>query len=236
MSKQTTKEQLPAENIINAEVIHDDSLTGAEVFFNKNRNLIYGVLAAVVLAVAGYFGYNYWKTEQNKVAAAEMFQAEFYLQADSLEKALMGDGNHLGFSDIAEEYSGTDAGELANFYAGAIAMKQGKYDEAIDYLEDYNADDLLLQAGAYSLTGDAYMEKGDFSAAAKAYKKAAKHEPNAEFTPYYLMKLGLALEKSDDLEGAVDAYDQVITEYPSSTVFNDARKYKALIETKLAYK
>jgi hypothetical protein len=43
-----------------------------------------------------------------------MFQAVYYFEADSLDKALNGDGNNLGFLEIIDEYSVTDAANLAN--------------------------------------------------------------------------------------------------------------------------
>ena len=72
-----------------------------------------------------------------------MFQAIYYFEADSLDLALNGDGNKLGFKDISEEYAITQAGNLANFYAGAAYLKQGKFKLALIYLNDFSSDDLL---------------------------------------------------------------------------------------------
>jgi len=40
-------------------------------------------------------------------------------------------------------------------------LKQGKFEDAIEYLKKFNAGDLLIQARAYSLIGDAYLELKD---------------------------------------------------------------------------
>jgi hypothetical protein len=56
-----------------------------------------------------------------------MFQAVRYFESDSLNLALNGDGNNLGFLQIVEDYSGTKAGNLANYYAGVIYLKQGNF-------------------------------------------------------------------------------------------------------------
>ena len=42
------------------------SLEGAEFWFEKNSKLVLGVGIAALLVVAGYFGFNYYKTNQNE--------------------------------------------------------------------------------------------------------------------------------------------------------------------------
>src|SRR3954470_2081071 len=157
-------------------------LEDAEFWLEKHSKLVIGIGAAVLLVVAGYFGFNYYKTTQNEQAQKEMFQAVYYFEADSLKLALNGDGNNLGFVDIVKEYGITEAGNLANFYAGAAYLKQGKYESAILYLEDFKSSDLLVQARAYSLIGDAYMEQKKYEEAVKYYNKAAEYKPNKYFT------------------------------------------------------
>jgi tetratricopeptide (TPR) repeat protein len=188
-------------------------------------------LGALILVVGGYFGWRYYIDSQDEQAQREMFQAVRYFEADSLNLALDGDGNNLGFKQIVEDYGMTPAGNLANFYAGAICLKQGKYPLAIVYLDDFKADDQLVQARAYSLIGDAYMEQKKYEEAATYYDKAANYKPNKFFTPTYLMKAGLAFEKSNQKEKAIKAYQRVIDEYWESTDYQNARKFKARLET-----
>src|SRR5690606_22276199 len=121
-------------------------------------------------------------------AQREMFQAVYYFEADSLDLALNGDGNNLGFLDIIDDYGITDAANLANYYAGAAFLKQGKFQVARLYLEDFKSNDLLVQARAYSLIGDTYMEEDNFEQAARYYSRAANYKPNKYFSPTYLMK------------------------------------------------
>jgi len=141
-----------------------------------------------------------------------------------------GDGNNLGFKQIIEDYSMTAAGNLANFYAGAICLKQGKFPLAIVYLNDFSANDKLVQARAYSLTGDAYMEQKKYDEAADYYTKAANYEPNKYFSPTYLMKAALAYEKLNQNDKAIKAYQQIIDEYWDSSDYQNARKFKARLD------
>ncbi|MEL7006031.1 MAG: tetratricopeptide repeat protein [Bacteroidota bacterium] len=160
-----------------------------------------------------------------------MFQAIYYFESDSLDLALQGDGNNLGFLDIIEEYGITDAANLANFYVGAAYLKQGKHKLARLYLEDFKSDDLLIQARAYSLIGDAYTELGELDNAADSYQKAADYKPNKYFTPRYLMKAAFAYEEAGDTAAAIKAYDTIIEEYWDSTEFQNAKKYRARLDS-----
>lgn len=208
-----------------------DKVQGAETWMERNPKTIIGILTAVLLIVGGYFGYHYYKDSQEGEAQREMFQAVYYFEADSLDLALNGDGNNLGFIDIIDEYGITDAATLANYYAGAAYLKQGKFEVARLYLEDFNSNDLLVQARAYSLIGDSYMEENNFEEAARFYEKAADYKPNKYFSPSYLMKAALAFEKNNQNEKAIAAYDKIIDEYFDSPEFQEARKFKAKLET-----
>ena len=205
-------------------------LVESEDFVRRNKNVLLGLLAVVVLAVAGGFGYYLWRGSQDTKAQAALFQAVDYWEADSLQKALKGDGRNMGLERVASEYSGTDAGNLANFYAGVAALKEGKYKEAIDYLEDFSSDDYLVQARAYSLLGDAHLELNQGKEAADFYNKAANHNANEFFSPGYLLKEATAREAAKDYAGALTAYDKILTDYPSSAEATEAKEYKARAE------
>jgi len=208
-----------------------EKLHGAETWVERHPKTGIGILAAIILIVGGYFGYQYYKDSQEGEAQREMFQAVYYFEADSLDLALNGDGNNLGFVAIIEDYGVTDAAKLANYYAGAAYLKQGRFEVARMYLEDFSSNDLLIQARAYSLIGDTYMEEGNFEEAARHYDKAANYKPNKYFSPAYLMKAALAFEKNNQEEKAIAAYDKIISEYYDTPEFQQARKFKAKLET-----
>lgn len=213
----------------NAEVIQE-KLVNVETWLEKNPKTAIGITAAILLVVGGFFGYRYYLNGQDDLAQKDMFQAIHYFEADSLNLALNGDGNNLGFLQIIDDYGRTDAANLANYYTGFIYLKQGKFPLAIFHLEDFSSDDLLVQARAYSLLGDAYMEQKDFENAAKYYSKAAGYKPNKEFTPAYLMKAGLAYEKLNNNGKAIEVYQTIIDKYWESAEFQNAKKYKARLE------
>lgn len=223
------KEEHKHELLENPEAIKD-RLIGAENWIESNPKTVVGIAVAILLAVGGYFVFHWYKSTQNVEAQKEMFQAVYYFEADSLGKALDGDGNSFGFLQIIDKYGITDAGKLANYYAGVCYLKQGKYELARLYLEDFSSDDLLVQARAYSLVGDTYMEEQKYEDAAKYYNKAANYKPNKYFSPAYLMKEALAYEKLNQNDKAKEAYEKVITQYWESAEYQSARKFKARLE------
>jgi tetratricopeptide (TPR) repeat protein len=196
----------------------------------KYRNLLLILLGVATLGIAGYFYYRNTLEESNKEAQNAIYPAVYFFEQDSLDKALKGDGKSLGLLDIAETYSGTKTAKLAHFYIGVIYLKQGKFEDAITNLNDFSSNDYLLQARAYSLTGDANMELAKYDEAVSSYKKASDYKPNEQFTPVYLMKLALAYESLKDNKKASDTYDIILTKYPKSPELNDAKKYKARID------
>jgi tetratricopeptide (TPR) repeat protein len=210
-----------------------ERLQGAETWLERHPKTVVGVAVGIALIVGGYFGFQYYKDNQNKEAQREMFQAVYYFEADSLDLALNGDGNSLGFRDIIQEYKMSDAANIAQYYAGACYLKQGKWELARLYLEDFSSNDLLVQARAYSLIGDTYMEEQKYEDAARYYTKAADYKPNKYFTPTYLMKAALAFEKNNENNKAIEAYDKIITNYWDSAEYQNARKYKARLEGKV---
>ncbi|GAB2797236.1 tetratricopeptide (TPR) repeat protein [Hymenobacter luteus] len=205
-------------------------LAESEDFVRRNKNVLLGLLAVVVLAVVGGFGYYLWRGSQDSKGQAALFQAVNYWEADSLQKAMKGDGRNLGLERVASEYSGTDAGNLANFYAGVAALKQGQYQQAIDYLEDFSSNDYLVQARAYALLGDAHLELNQAKEAANFYNKAANHNANEYLSPAYLLKEATACELGKDNEGAIAAYDKILADYPASAEATEAKQYKARAE------
>jgi tetratricopeptide (TPR) repeat protein len=207
-----------------------EKLQGAETWMERHPKTIVGIAVVIALIIGGYFGYRYYIDNQNSEAQTAMFQAVYYFEADSLSLALEGDGNNLGFKQIVDDYKMTEAGNLAAFYAGASYLKLGQFELARLYLQDFESNDLLVQARAYSLMGDSYMEENNFEEAAKYYTKAADHKSNKYFTPSYLMKAGLAFERGNQNEKAIEAYGRIEKEFSDSPEFNTARKFKAKLQ------
>lgn len=216
------------------EILEDpDALAGkAQEFFNskRNRNLVFGIGGVLAALIAAFLIYRFYITNQDIEAQEEMFQAVYYFEADSLGKALNGDGINYGFLDIIDNYSGTDAANLANFYTGAIYMQLGEHSSAIRYLSAFGSSDYLIQARAYALIGDANMELGNYNEAVAYYSDAVDYKPNESYTPIYLQKLAIAHEQSGNFSAAAEAYAQIENEFSGSSLVPEAKKHKARLQ------
>ncbi|RAU84231.1 tetratricopeptide repeat protein [Pontibacter arcticus] len=231
MAKETVKKHSEFEELVENPDALADRFAGSEDFVKKNKTTLIGIFVAIAAVVVGAFLYYNYRSTQNQEAQEAMFQAVYHFEADSMSKALNGDGQYDGMLKIADEYSGTEAGNLANFYAGVALLKEGKFAEAQARLEKFDSDDYLLQARAYSLVGDALSEQGKNNEAAAQYVKAADHNANEFFSPQYLLKAGIAYEASNDYKAAAEVYNRIVENYAAAAEVNDAKKYKARAES-----
>ena len=102
----------------------EKSLTASEQFIEKYQKTIVRAVIAVLVILGAFYGWKNFIHEPN-VAEAEnqIYVAQQYFEADSFNLALNGDGNALGFIDIADQYSSTPSGNLANLYCGVCYLK-----------------------------------------------------------------------------------------------------------------
>lgn len=208
----------------------ESALTQTERFIEKNQKALSVAVGAIVLVVGGYLAYKtLYMQPREKDAQEQMFMAEQYFEKDSFNLAINGDGNYLGFLDIIDDYGNTTAGNLANYYTGISYLHLGQYEEAIDYLDDFKTEDLLLAPVTAGAKGDAYLELDETDKALAAYKKA--YSFNNEFTtPLYLMKAGKLLESKGNHEEALKVYEQIRKNFPESNEGRSIDKYIARIE------
>ncbi|ATL48564.1 tetratricopeptide repeat protein [Chitinophaga caeni] len=205
------------------------SLYKAEDFYEKNKNVILGAALVIVVAVGGFFGYNKLVKAPRELKAQKMiFHAQNNFAVDSFARALNGiKGGEEGFLQVIDKYSNTQAGNLAHYYAGVCYVKLGEYQKGIDMLSQFKGNDLVVQAMAYGITGDAYMELNKVPEAIDAYKKAAAYNPNELTSPTFLMRAGLASEKAGKTDEAIKIYQQIKDQYPTTAEGRDMDKYLA---------
>jgi len=211
----------------------EETLTKTEQFLEQNyRPLLYVLVGAVVL-VGIFWLLKMYTSKQNDEALSQMYMAEQYFGEDSLKLALYGDGNNLGFIDIAKEYKSTKSGKLANFYAGTCLIHLGEFDEAVSYLNKYKLNDEVLAPQAKGLIGDAKVELGDNSAGIKNYLEAAELADNAFHSPIYLMKAGMLHESEGNFAEALKLYEQIQEKYPESNEGRSIDKYIARVKLQI---
>ncbi len=208
----------------------EETLTKTEQFLEQNYKLLIYVLGVIVVLVGLFWLFRMYLVKRNNEAQSQMYQAERYLEIDSLNLALYGDGNYLGFLDISEDYKFTKAGNLARYSAGICFLHLGQYEDAIDMLEKYSKKDKLIGSLAIGATGDAWVEMGDIDKGITKYIEAAEYADNEFNTPLFLMKAGELYELEGNYDKALEIYERIQSEYPESTEGSSIEKYIARVK------
>lgn len=195
----------------------EEAFGKTEQFIEKNQKVILIVVGVLIVLVLGFFGFRkYYLQPRETEAQGQMFMAEKYFEMDSLNKALSGDGNYLGFLDIIDQYGMTKSANLSKYYAGICYLKLGQYQNAIDYLEKFNGRDLVVSAMATGGIGDAYLELNQPEKALEYYLDAAVDYKNEFTSPLFYMKAAQTCEIRKDYTKALEYYKTIKQEYPRS--------------------
>ena len=205
----------------------EDALTQSEAFLIKYKNAIIGGVVAVIIIVAGFIMYkNLYAEPREEKAQAALFKGQEYFEQDAFEQALNGDSiGYKGFLKVADEFSGTAAGNLANAYAGVCYAQLGKYEEAVKYLNKFSADDQLVSPALLGTMGNCYAQAGQLDKAAATLMKAADKADSQALSPIYLIQAGQLFEKLGKNSEAVKAYTLVKEKYFNSYQSMDIDKY-----------
>ena len=230
-------EQLEEESTT-AEVFNtlDETASKTEEWVANNQKYIFILVGTVAIAVLGYLFYNkFIQIPKENEAINEMFTAQNYFDQavngnetlkDSLYTlALNGEDGKYGFLQIKENYSGTKAANLANYYIGFSYLNTKQYQKAIDYLDDFKSDDEILSALALGGIGDAFSQLNQPNEALPYYEKAAKTKTNEYTTPRFLLKaasLAIDLNKPDV---AVKYLETIQNKYDKSNEAKQAAVY-----------
>jgi tetratricopeptide (TPR) repeat protein len=208
----------------------EQTLTRTEQYLEENYKTLLTILTVVIAVIGlGWLGKMYLN-KRNDEAQSQMYQAERYLEMDSLRLALNGDGNYLGFLDIAKSYRFTKSGNLALYSAGICYLHLGQFQDAIDYLEKYSKKDKVIGSLAIGATGDAYVELGDTKKGISRYLEASEYAKNSFNSPLFLMKAAELYELDGKYADALKLYERIESEYPESTEGSTIDKYIARVK------
>lgn len=205
----------------------DEALVVSEAFFLKYKNVLFGLVIAIIVIGGGILGYKHLYAAPREAKANDaIFKGQQYFGADAYETALKGDSlGYKGFLKIADEFSGTKAGNLANAYAGICYAQLGQYKEATTYLDKFDGDDELVAPAIVGTLGNCYAHIGQLDKAAALLLKAADRANSVSLSPNYLIQAGQILEKQGKNAEAVKAYEKVKNEYANSYQAMDIDKY-----------
>jgi tetratricopeptide (TPR) repeat protein len=208
-----TKKKTNVENPPELENLENAVLT-SEAFIEKHQKKLMIAFGVIIALIAGWLGYHYLvQLPANEEAATMMVKGQEYFMTSDYKKAVEGDSiDFIGFIAIAEEYSNTPSGDLANAYAGISYYRLGDYDNALTYLMEYDGDSKVLEATVKGTIGDCYVQKGDNESAIKSFEEAAKSD-NSAVAAIYLFKLARVYESMNQNDKALETYRKIKTEY-----------------------
>jgi len=212
-----------------------ETLNKKEAFFVKYQKPILIAVAAIILIIAGVFFYhNYVAKPREAEASTAIAKGQEYFANRQFDQALNGDKTGFkGFVKLAGDYSNTDAGNLANLYAGLCYANLGKWQEAVNYLDKFSpSDDAMISPAAVGALGNAYAHVNQLDKAVDLLKKAAKmadskaaEGANNSLSPNYLLQAGEILESQGKKDEALKLYKEIKEKYVSSAVAASIDKY-----------
>ncbi|EGJ71143.1 Tetratricopeptide TPR_1 repeat-containing protein [Bacteroides coprosuis DSM 18011] len=205
----------------------EEALTTSEAFLVKNKKNLIGGLIAIIVIIAGVLIYkNIYAGPKEKNAQEAIFLGEEYFNQGQFEMALNGDSISFdGLIKVADQYSGTKSGNLANYYIGISFQKLGQFENAIKYLEKFNAKDKMLYPASLLALGNCYVEVDKIDKAISTLEKAASLADNNTISPMALRQAGILLEKTGKYKEALTNYTKIKDSYFNSPISVDIDKY-----------
>ena len=207
---------------------HVESSSNTEAFFIKFKKQILIAVVAVIVVIAGLLLYKaYVQAPREDKASTALAKGQEYFNQEQFDKALNGDGaGYAGFVKIASDYSGTDAANLADLYAGLCYANLGKWAEAVTYLEQFSSKgDAMISPSAMAALGNAYANTGNVDKAISTLKKAAdmadskaEDGTNNSLAPTFLVQAAQLLESQNKNDEALKIYQDVKKKYVNAQV------------------
>lgn len=200
----------------------NDSLTKAELKLQDNKKMIKWVCigGAAVVAIVLLFIYAYLRPAQNSAnnqyGLASNVAAGYEMTANQLDSAT----NALQLDAVAKAYEsaakeGFDGGNNATLMSAIYEFKKGDYNKALDYLNDYSHNDVIVAALSECLKGDCLVNLDKFEDAIDAFESAVDIcNENPIIAPYALMKQAAVQRHLGNYAAEVQCYETITKQYP----------------------
>ncbi len=215
------------EIIVDVEEVYSNT----EKWIIENQKSLTIIVGAIVLLLGSFFAFkNFVVKPQEEQAKDYIWQAQQAFAKDSFELAIYGSESTVGFEYIIDNFGMTEAANLSHYYIGISYLRLGQYEDAIQYLNDYDCQDVMVCAVALGATGDAHMEQGDTEKAIDYYESSVSHSDNEFTAPIYLMKAGRAHESLGNYDKALEAYNRIKNDFSASQEAQSIDKYIARAE------
>ena len=219
----------------------DVTASRSEQWLEKNQKPIFIVLAVIAALALGYLGFNKYIQEPKEIEASNelAFPKKYYeaaLNGKTLESQIVerdsllllgldGADGKYGFLDIADMYSGTKAGNLAEYYAGISFLRMKDYKNAISHLSNFKSNDVMLSPTAFGAIGDAFADINQLDEAFDYYMKAVDSNANEFTAPMFLHKAGIIALELGNSKKALTLFERIKKDYAQSDYAKDIAYY-----------
>ena len=213
-----------------------ETAQGAAAWTASHRQpLIYGVVAVIVLVLAGT-GFITWRNKQNDAAnlalsgAMRVFNASIRPAGSPATPDVQSYGSlaergktaEKEFRTVADKYSHTDAGKIARYLAGVSALQGGDNAAAEQELKSAaDSGDKNVAALAKMALANYYRSANRNSDAIRLYKDVADHPTDTVSKPAAQLAMAEMYETTDPQQ-ATSLYQQIQKENPNTSAAQTA--------------
>ncbi|MBD5187061.1 MAG: tetratricopeptide repeat protein [Bacteroidales bacterium] len=205
--------QTPEENGID---ILDKNLNDMSRRIATNKKAIYVAFGGIIAIAAITLGYIYlYKAPKTEKAFDAYNKVE--LNANITDSVAAKE-----YKKVADEYSGTDAGNIAALSAAESYYNIKNYKEAAKYLEKFSTKDEVLASNAKTLLGDCYVNLKQYDKALDAYNAAVRSaKGNKAIVPRILLKEANVYDEQKKYADALNCYEAIKKDYPQFQLGNN---------------
>lgn len=207
-----SKNQVPEENGLD---VLDHNLKDMSRRIATNKKALYVAFGGIIVIAAITLGYIYLYRAPRAEKAFEAYnKVELNATNDSVAAK--------EYKKVADQYSGTDAGQVAALSAAESYYNIKNYKEAAKYLEKFSTKDEVLGANAKVLLGDCYVNMKDYKKAIDAYDAAIRiAKGNEGIVPRVLLKEANVYDEQKKYSDALNCYLSIKKDYPQFRLGNN---------------
>lgn len=200
----------------------NSSLTSAGEAIVKNSKMIGWCVSGVVVVALAILAYIFFVQNPKAEKSIDAYNnVELTATTDSAAS--------IAYKKVADEFGGTVGGNLAALSAGEALYEEGKYEEAIKYLKEFDGKgDEAIEAGATCMIGDCYVNLKKYDEAISYFDKAiVAANGNGALIPRYLDKKATVYAAQKNYAKALECYETIKKDYPKYSASYNVDAYIA---------
>jgi len=205
----------------------------AKGFYEENQTKILAALGALAIIIVAIVLYINKVESNNEIASIELSRVIPSYNSGMYQESIDGKPGTkvLGLRKIADEYGGSEQGELARIYLANSYYFTGQLNNALDEYDAYSGSDDLMISSALAGKASVYEAKSDYESAAEFYSQAANVSKYNPSNPEYLLIAGINYLKVKNFDKAKISLEKIKKEYQTSLASREVDRYLAQISS-----